>query len=169
MQTNLLCTFVAICLMFVPSEIEAQEKQGEILHGVIESVDGKTIPFSHRRKSRTFTINDKTQINYVRLLKAKEEIESGLFVRAGVDSQGQGDQFWATLPIPKAKVTPSGGMRNMTPVELHKMADSNGGGELSYVQYSTAIYRSPNQSLVAFGKADKDNSGILICKNSDRS
>ena len=43
----------------------------------------------------------------------------------------------------------------MTPAELHKMADSNGDGELSYVEYATAIYRSPKHGPVGFGKADK--------------
>ena len=164
MKTNLLCILVAICLTFASSEIAAQEKQGEILHGVIESVDGNTITVNHRRKSRTFTLNDKTQINYVSFLKAKKEIKPGFFIRAGVDSNVQCDQLWVTLPIPEAKLKPSAEMLTMTPAELHKMADSNGDGELSYVEYATAIYRSPKHGPVGFGKADKDKSGTLNLK-----
>ena len=164
MKTNLSCILVAICLTFASSEIAAQEKQGEILHGVIESVDGNTITVNHRRKSRTFTLNDKTQINYVSFLNAKKDIKPGFFIRAGVDSKGQCNQLWVTLPIPEAKLKPSAEMLTMTPAELHKMADSNGDGELSYVEYATAIYRSPKHGPVGFGKADKDKSGTLNLK-----
>jgi hypothetical protein len=41
-------------------------------------------------------------------------------------------------------------MLAMSPSELHKMADSNGDGELSYVEYATAIYRSPKHGPVGF-------------------
>ena len=164
MKTRLTLSLIAVCLTFASSEIAAQEKQGEILHGVIESVDGNTITVNHRRKSRTFTLNDKTQINYVSFLKAKKEIKPGFFIRAGVDSKGQCNQLWVTLPIPKENLKPSDKMLTMTPAELHKMADSNGDGELSYVEYATAIYRSPKHGPVGFGKADKDKSGTLNLK-----
>ena len=164
MKTRLTLSLIAVCLTFASSEIAAQEKQGEILHGVIESVDGNTITVNHRRKSRTFTLNDKTQINYVSFLKAKKEIKPGFFIRAGVDSKGQCNQLWVTLPIPKENLKPSAKMLTMTPAELHKMADSNGDGELSYVEYATAIYRSPKHGPVGFGKADKDKSGTLNLK-----
>ena len=52
-------------------------------------------------------------------------------------------------------------MLKMTPAELHKMADSNGDGELSYVEYATSIYRSPKHGPVGFSKSDKDKSGTL--------
>jgi len=55
-------------------------------------------------------------------------------------------------------------MLTMTPAELHKMADSNGDGELSYVEYATAIYRSAKHGPVGFGKSDKDKSGTLNLK-----
>ena len=164
MKTRLTLSLIAVCLTFASSEIAAQEKQGEILHGVIESVDGNTITVNHRRKSRTFTLNDKTQINYVSFLKAKKEIKPGFFIRAGVDSKGQCNQLCVTLPIPKENLKPSAKMLTMTPAELHKMADSNGDGELSYVEYATAIYRSPKHGPVGFGKADKDKSGTLNLK-----
>ena len=164
MKTNLSCILVAICLTFASSEIAAQEKQGEILHGVIESVDGNTLTVNYRRKSRTFTISNKTSINYVSFLEAKKEIKPGFFVRAGVDSKEQCNQLWVTLPIPEENLKPSAEMLTMTPAELHKMADSNGDGELSYVEYATAIYRSPKHGPVGFGKADKDKSGTLNLK-----
>ena len=44
------------------------------------------------------------------------------------------------------------------------MADSNGDGELSYVEYATAIYRSPKHGPVGFNKSDKDKSGTLNLK-----
>ena len=164
MKTNLSFILVAICLTFASSDADAQEEKGEILHGVIESVDGNTITVNHRRKSRTFTLNDKTKINYVSFLKAKKEIKAGFFFRAGVDSDGQCHQLWVTLPIPKENLKSSAKMLTMTPAELHKMADSNGDGELSYVEYATAIYRSPKHGPVGFGKADKDKSGTLNLK-----
>ena len=164
MKTNLTLSLLIVCLTFASSEIPAQENQGEILLGVIESVDGDTITVNHRRKSRAFTLNGKAQINYVSFLKAKEEIKPDFFIRAGVDSKGQCNQLWVTLPIPEAKLKPSSEMLTMTPAELHKMADSNGDGELSYVEYATAIYRSPKHGPVGFGKADKDKSGTLNLK-----
>jgi|TARA_B100000959_G_C14858389_1_gene573200 hypothetical protein len=164
MKTNMTFILVAVCLTLAASEVAAQEKKGEILHGVVESVDGIRITVNHRRKSRPFTLNDETEIRYISFLKAKEEIKPGFFVRAGVDSKGQCNQLWVTLPIPEAKLKPSAKMLTMTPAELHKMADSNGDGELSYVEYATAIYRSAKHGPVGFGKSDKDKSGTLNLK-----
>ena len=164
MKTNQSFILAGICLTFASSDIAAQEKKSEILHGVIESVDDNNITVNHRRKSRTFTIHDRAKINYVSFLQAKKEIKPGFFCRAGVDSKGQCNQLWVTLPIPKENLKPSAKMLTMTPAELHKMADSNGDGELSYVEYATAIYRSPKHGPVGFGKADKDKSGTLSLK-----
>jgi len=164
MRNHLTFGLVVVCLIFASSESSAQEKKGEILHGVIEAVDGKNVTVNHRRKGRTFTLHDKAKIHYVSFLKAKKEIKQGFFVRAGVDSKGQCNQLWVTLPIPEENLKPSTTMLTMTPAELHKMADSNGDGELSYVEYATAIYRSPKHGPVGFGKADKDKSGTLSLK-----
>ena len=152
---------VATCLSFASSEIAAQEKKGETLHGVVESVDGNNITVNYRRKNRTFTLNDKTRITYVSFLAAKKEIKSGFVVRAGVDAKGQCGQLWVTLPIPEENLKPTAAMLKMTPAELHKMADSNGDGEVSYVEYANAIYRSPKHGPVGFMKSDKDKSGTL--------
>ena len=164
MKTQLTFSLVVVCLTFASNEVAAQVKKGETLHGVIESVSGNKITVNHRRKSRGFTLHDETQINYVSFLKAKKEIKPGFFVRAGVDSKGQCHQLWVTLPIPEANLKPSAKMLTMTAAELHKMADSNGDGELSYVEYATAIYRSPKHGPVGFGKADRNKSGTLNLK-----
>ena len=152
---------VAVCLTLAASGVATQNESGETLHGFVESVDGKKITVNHRRKSRSFTINDQTKINYVSFLKAEKEIKPGFVIRAGVDSKGSCDQLWVTLPIPKEKLKPSAKMLTMTPAALHKMADSNGDGELSYVEYATVIYRSPKHGPVGFMKADKDKSDTL--------
>ena len=164
MKINLTFIIITLCLTLAAIEVAAQEKKGEILHGVVESVDGSKITVNHRRKSRPFTLNDETEIRYISFLKAKEGIKPGFFVRAGVDSKGQCNQLWVTLPIPEAKLKPSAKMLTMTPAELHKMADSNGDGELSYVEYATAIYRSPKHGPVGFNKSDKNKSGTLNLK-----
>lgn len=164
MKSHLTFSLVIVCVTFASSGIAAQEKKGETLHGVIESVDGNTITATYRRKSRTFTLTDKAKIHYVSFLKEKKEIKPGFFFRAGVDSRGQCNQLWVTLPIPEENLKPSAKMLKMSPAELHKMADSNGDGELSYVEYATAIYRSPKHGPVGFGKADKDKSGTLNLK-----
>ena len=164
MKTNLTFSLVVVCLTFASSEIAAQEKKGGILHGAVETVDGNTITVNYRRKSQPFTLNDKLKINYVSFLKAKKEIKPGFFVRAHVDSKGQCHQLWVTLPIPEENLKPSAKMLAMTAAELHKMADSNGDGELSYVEYATAIYRSPKHGPVGFGKADRNKSGTLNLK-----
>lgn len=164
MKTNLAFLPIAFFLTFASSDSVAQETKGETLSGVVESVDGKEITVNHRRKSRTFKLHDKAKINYVSFLKAKKEIKPGFFIRAGVDSDGQCNQLWVTLPIPEENLKPSAKMLTMTPAELLKMADSNGDGELSYVEYATAIYRSPKHGPVGFGKADKDRSGTLNLK-----
>ena len=164
MKTNLTLSLVVVCLIFTSSESIAQEKKGETLHGVIESVDGNSITVNYRRKSRTFRLHDKAKITYVSFLKEKKEIQPGYFVRAGVDSKGQCHQLWVTLPIPEEGLKPSAEMLTMTPTELHQLADSNGDGELSYVEYATAIYRSPKHGPVGFTKSDKDKSGTLNLK-----
>ena len=164
MKTNMTFILVAVCLTLAVSEVAAQEKKGEILHGVVESVDGIRITVNHRRKSRPFTLNDETEIRYISFLKAKEEIKPGFFVRAGVDSKGQCNQLWVTLPIPKEKLKPSAEMLKMTAAELHKMADTNSDGEVSYVEYATAIYRSPKHGPIGFGKSDRNKSGTLNLK-----
>ncbi len=151
---------VAICLTFAANELAAQEK-GEALSGFVEAVDGNNITVNHRRQSRVFTINEETGIHYVGFLDAVKEIKPGFVIRVGVDSKGIGRSLWVTPPIPKEKLKPSPEMLTMTPAELHKMADSNGDGELSYVEYATAIYRSPKHGAVGFSKSDKDKSGTL--------
>ena len=164
MKTNLSFILIAFFLTLASSDSVAQKAKAETLSGVVESVDGKKITVNHRRKSRTFTLHDKLKINYVSFLKAKKEIKPGFFIRAGVDSAGQCNQLWVTLPIPKENLKPSAKMLTMTPTELHKMADSNGDGELSYVEYATAIYRSPKHGPVGFNKSDRDKSGTLNLK-----
>ncbi len=155
---------VAICLNFTAIGVAAQKKSGEILHGIVESVDGNKITVNYRRKSRSFTLNDQAMIHYVGFLKAKNEIKPGFVIRAGIDSKGRCNQLWVTLPIPDENLKPSEKMLTMTPAELHQMADSDRDGELSYVEYATAIYRSPKHGPVGFMKSDKDKSGTLSPK-----
>ena len=169
MKTNLTISLVVVCLTFAANELAAnelaaQEKKGGILHGVVESVNGNTITVNYRRKSRPFTLTDKLKINYVSFLKAKKEIQPGFVIRAHVDSKGQCQKLWVTLPIPEEQLKPSAEMLKMTAAELHKMADSNGDGGLSYVEYANAIYRSPKHGPVGFMKSDRDNSGTLNVK-----
>ncbi|MDB4399531.1 hypothetical protein N9007_00355 [bacterium] len=164
MKTNLSFILAAFCLTLASSDSVAQKAKAETLSGVVESVDGKKITVNHRRKSRTFTLHDKLKINYVSFLTAKKEIKPGFFIRAGVDSAGQCNQLWVTLPIPDENLKPSAKMLTMTPAELLKMADDNGDGELSYVEYATAIYRSPKHGPVGFNKSDRDKSGTLNLK-----
>jgi len=136
MKTNLTLIVIAVCMTIASSEVVAQEEKVVTLHGVVESVDGNNITVNHRRKSKIFTINDQTQFHYVGFLKAKKEIKPGFFVRAGVDSKGRCNQLWVTLPIPDENLKPSAQMLTMTPAELHQMADTNGDGQLSYVEYA---------------------------------
>lgn len=164
MKTNLSFILIAFFLTLASSDSVAQKAKAETLSGVVESVDGKKITVNHRRKSRTFTLHDKLKINYVSFLKTKKEIKPGFFIRAGVDSAGQCNQLWVTLPIPEENLKPSAKMLTMTPAELLKMADDNGDGELSYVEYATAIYRSPKHGPVGFNKSDRDKSGTLNLK-----
>ena len=164
MKTNLTLILVAFCLILAASEVAAQEKKGEILSGIVEAVDGNDVTVNHRRKSKTFTIHDKTNIAYVSFLDAVKEIKPGFVTRAHVDDKGRCNQLWVTLPIPKEKLKPSAEMLKMTAAELHKMADTNSDGEVSYVEYATAIYRSPKHGPVGFNKSDKNKSGTLNLK-----
>ena len=165
MKTNLTLILVTLCLSFAAIDAAAaQEKKGATLHGFVESVDGQKITVNYRRKSRVFTINDETKIHFVSFLDAKKEIKPGFVIRAGVDSKGHCSQLWVTLPIPLETLQPSAKMLTMTPAELHEMADTNGDGELSYVEYATAVYRSAKHGPVGFGKSDRDKSGTLNLK-----
>ena len=155
---------VAFSLTFAANELAAQKGKGDTLSGIVESVDGNQITVNHRRESKTFTLHDKTKIAYVSFLEAKKEINPGFFVRAAVDFKGQCHQIWVTLPIPEENLKPSAEMLAMTPEELFEMADSNGDDELSYVEYATAIYRSPKHGPVGFNKSDKNKSGTLNLK-----
>ena len=141
MKTHLTFSLVVICLTFASSEVAAQETNAETLSGVVESVDGNKITVNYRRKIRTFTLHDKAKIYDVSFLKAKKEIKPDFVVRAGVDSRGECNQLWVSLPIPEETLKPSAKMLAMKPPELHKMADSNGDGELSYVEYVTMSYQ----------------------------
>ena len=156
-----------IFLTFAANKLAAQKGKGGTLSGIVEAVeavDGNDITVNHRRESKTFTLHDKTKIAYVSFLDAEKEIKPGFFMRAAVDSKGQCNQLWVTLPIPEEKLKPSAEMLKMTAAELHKMADSNGDGELSYVEYATAIYRSPKHGPIGFGKSDRNKSGTLNLK-----
>ena len=75
MKTHLTISLVVVCLTLASSEIAAQEKKGETLHGVVESVDGNKITVNYRRKSRGVTLHDKTRIVYVSFLNTKKEIK----------------------------------------------------------------------------------------------
>ena len=155
------CLAVAICLTLAANELAAEEGKGTTLHGFVEAVDGSNITVNYRRQNKVFTINDQTTIHYVGFTDAAKEIKPGFVVRVGIDSKGIGRSLWITPPIPKETLKPSPEMLKMTPAELHKMADSNGDGELSYVEYATSIYRSPKHGPVGFSKSDKDKSGTL--------
>lgn len=155
---------VAFCLALTPNALAAEEEKHETLHGVVEAVDGNKITVNHRRESKVFTINDQTKIHYVGFMDAAKEIKPGFVIRVGVDAKGLGRSLWVTPPIPKETLKPTEKMLTMTPAELHKMADSNADGELSYVEYATAIYRSPKHGAVGFSKSDKDKSGTLNLK-----
>lgn len=160
-------TLASTCLtalILAASEVAAQEKKGEILSGIVEAVDGNDVTVNHRRKSKTFTIHDKTNIAYVSFLDAVKEIKPGFVTRAHVDDKGRCNQLWVTLPIPKEKLKPSAEMLKMTAAELHKMSDTNSDGEVSYVEYATAIYRSPKHGPIGFGKSDRNKSGTLNLK-----
>jgi Ca2+-binding EF-hand superfamily protein len=157
MRATLTFIIAATSLTISSSEVAAQKEKGETLSGFIESVDGNDITINHRRKGRVFTLNDKTKITYVSFLEAEKEIKPGFVARAGVDS----NVLWVTLPIPEENLKPSADMLIMTPGQLHKTADSDGDGELSYVEYATAIYRSAKHGPVGFVKSDKDDSGTL--------
>ena len=164
MKIKVTLIIVTICLIFNSSGVAAPKKKAETLHGVVESVDGNKITVKYRRKSRDFTLNDQAKVNYVGFLKAKKEIKPGFVIRAGIDSKERCNELWVTLPIPSEHLKPSAKMLKMTPAELHRMADSNGDGELSYVEYATAIYRSPKHGPVGFNKSDKNKSGTLNLK-----
>lgn len=153
----------ALCLSFAANAPAAEEEKGGILHGFVEAVDGNKITVNHRRKSRVFTINDQA-IHYVGFLDAAKEIKPGYVVRAHVDAKGIGNALWVTLPIPKEKLVPTAEMLKMTPAELHKMADIDADGQLSYVEYATAFYRSPKHGPIRFPKSDIDKSGTLNLK-----
>ena len=152
---------IAIASAFNLGQLAAQGGKGETLSGIVEAVDGARITVNHRRESKTFKIDDKTRIAYVSFLDADEEIKAGFFIRAQVDGKGRCGQLWVTLPIPEEKLNPSADMLAMTPEELFEMADSDGDEELSYVEYATAIYRSPKHGPVGFNKSDKNKSGTL--------
>ena len=156
MKSILPFLIIAICLTFA-----AQEGKGETLSGIVEAIDGNNITVNHRRESKTFKLHDKTKIGYVSFLDAEKKIKPGFVIRAQVDGDGLCHQMWVTLPIPDEKLKPSAEMLAMTAAELHQMTDTNGDGEVSYVEYATAIYRSPKHGPVGFEKSDRDKSGTL--------
>ncbi len=164
MKTILTFTLVASCLTFASGRAANPEEKHMTLHGFVEAVDGNNVTVNYRRQSKVFRINDQTKIQYVGFLDAAKEIKPGFVIRVGVDSKGVGKSLWVTPPIPKETLKPSPEMLTMTPAQLYKMADSNGDGELSYLEYATAIYRSPKHGPVGFLKSDKDKSGTLSLK-----
>ena len=164
MKTLIPFIILILAPTFSVGELAAQSGTGDTLSGVVEAVDGDQITVNHRRKSKTFTIHDDTNIAYISFLDADEEIQAGFFVRAGVDGKGRCNQLWVTLPIPEEEFKPSAAMLAMTPAALFEMADSNGDDKLSYVEYATAIYHSPKHGPVGFNKSDKDKSGTLNLK-----
>ena len=157
-------TYLTLILTALSFTLAAQEGKGETLSGIVEAVDGNNITVNHRRESKTFKLHDKTKIGYVSFLDADKEIKPGFVIRAAVDSKGQCHQMWVTLPIPDEKLKPSAEMLAMTAAELHQMTDTNGDGEVSYVEYAIAIYRSPKHGPIGFGKSDRDKSGTLNLK-----
>lgn len=169
MSKNLISVLV-LFLLALSSHVMAAKKQkkekkkGEILHGIVESVEGKTFKLNYRREDREVKIVDRTKVTYISFLGEKEEVKKGYVVRASVDEEGNCSSLYVTLPIPLDKIVPTQAMLKMTPKQLHEFADANGDGELSYVEYAKALYRSAKHGPVGFGKSDKDKSGTLSLK-----
>ena len=148
---DILTFSIATVLLSLPrSEVIAQGGKPETLHGFVEAVDGNKVTVNYRRKDRDFTINDQAKILYDGFIKAKKEIKPGFVIRAQVDGKGRCNQLWVTPPIPKEPFNPSPEMLKMTSAELYKRADSDGDGELSYVEFATAYYRSPKHGPWGF-------------------
>jgi Ca2+-binding EF-hand superfamily protein len=149
----------------VVSIASAAERTQDLVVGVITAVNGDTIEVFEKRGKKTHTLKlpAATSIKFIGALKETKEIKPDYCVRAHA-SNGVIGNLYVTLPIEQVAITPTPEMVKMPPAELFKVADPNGDGKVSYVEFSNKIKASLKHGPVTFSKSDKDKSGSLNVK-----
>ncbi len=149
----------------VVSIASAAERTQDLVVGVITAVNADTIEVFEKRGKKTHTLKlpAATSIKFIGALKETKEIKPDYCVRAHA-SNGVIGNLYVTLPIEQVAITPTPEMVKMPPAELFKVADPNGDGKVSYVEFSTKIKASLKHGPVTFSKSDKDKSGSLNVK-----
>jgi Ca2+-binding EF-hand superfamily protein len=111
---------------------------------------------------RKLTIGQKSKIVFVSFLGTKEELKPGYSVKGKVDKEII-KSLHITLPVTqKLNISPE--MYKMSVAELYKKSDMNEDGAVSYVEFSSVIYRSDKHGPDTFAKNDLDKSGTFDLK-----
>lgn len=155
-----------IASLLIGSASAAEDRpKSTILVGMISAVNGDTVEIFEKRGKKTHTLKlpAATSIKFIGALKETKEIKPDYCVRAHA-SNGVIGNLYVTLPIEQVAITPTPEMVKMPPAELFKVADPNGDGKVSYVEFSTKIKASLKHGPVTFSKSDKDKSGSLNVK-----
>ena len=159
--------FIVTCLIIFsfPSLWAASNTSGPdspVVVGVLKSVNGKHIEVQTKDFLRKLEITYKTKVFFVSFLSAEKKIKAGLGVKAK-QAGGKLKSIHFTLPVPD-KDKSAAEMMKLTTKELFNKADLDKSGEISYVEFSSVIFKSDKHGPDTFVKIDKDKSGAFNLK-----
>lgn len=158
--------FLSIFLIFSVSSLwSASNTSGPdspVVVGVLKSFKGKHIEVQTKGFLRKLEITDKTKVFFVSFLSVEKKMKAGYGVKAK-QSGGKLKSIHFTLPVPESSKN-GAEMIKLSTKELFKKADLDKSGEVSYVEFSTAIFQSDKHGPDNFVKVDKDKSGAFNLK-----
>lgn len=158
-------SFFLICVLSSVSiwaESNTAGPNSPVVVGTLKFTNGKVVEVQTKDFLRKLQITDKTKIFYVSFLSKEKVMKPGYGVKAK-QADGKLKSIHITLPINNhKKANPE--MLKMTSKQLFAKADLDKSGEVSYVEFSSIIYRSDKHGPDTFGKVDKDKSGGFSLK-----
>ena len=128
-----------------------------VVVGVVKAVNGKIVEVQTKDYLRKLEITEKTKVFFVSFLNVKKEMKPGYGVKAK-QSGGKLKSIHITLPI-NDSIKNGEEMLRLSSKELFSKADLDKSGEVSYVEFSSTIFRSDKHGPDHFVKIDKDKSG----------
>ena len=167
-EKGILMRFYSVLLIFILSsfytlaESNTAGPDSPVVVGVLKSANAKGVEVQTKDFLRKLQITEKTKIYYVSFLTEKKVMKAGYGVKAK-QANGKLKSIHITLPVKnQKKANPD--MFAMTTKELFKKADLDKSKEVSYVEFSSVIFRSDKHGPDNFVKVDKDKSGAFNLK-----
>ena len=155
----LLSVFVLFSFSSLWAASNTSGPDSPVVVGVLKSVNGKHIEVQTKDFLRKLEITGKTKVFFVSFLNEEKKMKAGLGVKAK-QAGGRLKSIHFTLPL-QDKTASASEMMKLSTKELFQKADLDKSGEISYVEFSSVIFRSDKHGPDNFVKIDKDKSGAF--------